>query len=99
MSKQRNVLLAAAALLAAATLPGSAQIRVDFNEIKCSDYFSYAPEQQIFIRFWLSGYYSAAANNKVLDYSRLQRNSAKVAAYCKTHKSDTLPTAIQKAVN
>ncbi len=66
-----KVLLAATALLAAMSLPGSAQIRVEFNQIKCSDYFSYSPDQQLFIRFWLSGYYNAASNRNILDYSRL----------------------------
>ena len=47
----------------------------------------------------MSGYYSAAANNDVLDYNRLQKNSAKVMAYCKKHKPDTLPTAIKKAAS
>ena len=27
--------------------------------------------------------------------ARLQKNSAKVAAYCKSHKSQSLPTAIK----
>jgi hypothetical protein len=47
----------------------------------------------------MSGYYSAAANNDVLDYNRLQKNSAKVMAYCKKRKSDTLPTAIKKSAS
>ena len=47
----------------------------------------------------MSGYYNAAANSNVLDYNRLQRNSAKVMAYCKKHKSDTLPTAIKKSAS
>jgi D-serine deaminase-like pyridoxal phosphate-dependent protein len=44
----------------------------------------------------MSGYYNAAANSNVLDYDRLRKNSARVMAYCKRHKSDTLPTAIKK---
>jgi hypothetical protein len=36
-----------------------------------------------------------AANSKILNYDRFQRNSAKVAGYCKSHKSETLPTAIK----
>jgi acid stress chaperone HdeB len=47
----------------------------------------------------MSGYYNAAANNNVLDYNRLEKNSAKVVAYCKKRKSDTLPTAIQKSAS
>jgi hypothetical protein len=47
----------------------------------------------------MSGYYNAAAKNSVLDYNRLEKNSAKVIAYCKKRKSDTLPTAIQKSAS
>jgi len=47
----------------------------------------------------MSGYYNAAANNNVLDYNRLQKNSTKVMAYCKKRKSDTLPTAIKKSAS
>ena len=48
-----------------------------------------------FVRFWMSGYYNAASNSNILNYDRLQKNSAKVAAYCKSHKSQSLPTAIK----
>jgi hypothetical protein len=47
----------------------------------------------------MSGYYNAAANNNVLDYNRLQKNSEEVMAYCKKRKSDTLPTAIKKSAS
>jgi hypothetical protein len=43
----------------------------------------------------MSGYYNAASNSNVLNYDRMQKNSAKVAAYCKNHKSQSLPTAIK----
>jgi hypothetical protein len=51
------------------------------------------------VRFWLSGYYNAAQNSNVLDMNRLQRNSAKVATYCRKHKSQSLPTAIKNAAS
>jgi hypothetical protein len=95
----RNVLLSATiVLLAAAPQPSSAQIRLDMNAITCGDWLGYSPANRDFVRFWISGYYNAAANNNVLDYNRLQRNSAKVEAYCKRYKSDNLPTAIKKSV-
>ena len=77
---------------------GFAQIRVDMNAVTCRDWLGYSRENQEFIRFWMSGYYNAAANSGTLDYSRLQKNSAKILAYCKRHRSDTLPTAISKSV-
>ena len=94
-----NVLVVAVILLGVSALPAAAQIRLDMNRITCENYLGYNPESRDFIRFWMSGYYNAAANSSVLNYDRLQSNSARVLTYCKTHRSDTLPTAIQKAAN
>jgi acid stress chaperone HdeB len=90
-----NVLLVATTLLAGASQPSVAQISVDMNQITCGGWLGYSPEQRDFVRFWMSGYYNAAANSNVLNYDRFQRNSAKIAAYCKKNKSKTLPTAIK----
>ena len=89
----------AAIMVASASLSCEAQIRLDMNRVTCQNWLGLSPEDQEFVRFWMSGYYNAAANNNVLDYNRLQTNSAKVAAYCKRHKSDTLPTAIKKSAS
>jgi hypothetical protein len=91
-----NVLFVAAAFLVAASLPSAAQIRMDMNKITCGGWLGYGPEERDFVRFWMSGYYNAAASSTILNYSRFQQNSAKVADYCKSHKSQTLPTAIKK---
>ena len=90
-----NVLLVATTLLAAASQPSVAQISVDMNQITCGGWLGYSPEQRDFVRFWMSGYYNAAADSNVLNYDRFQGNSAKIAAYCKKNKSKTLPTAIK----
>jgi HdeA/HdeB family len=84
-------------LLAAASPPASSQIRLDMNKITCGDWLGYNQADRDFVKFFMSGYYDAAANNNVLDYNRLQNNSKKVMAYCKKRKSDTLPTAIKKS--
>jgi hypothetical protein len=92
-----KTLIIGAVLLTAASAPASAQIKLDMNKITCGDWLSYGPADRDFVRFFMSGYYNAAANSDVLDYNRLEKNSAKVMALCKKRKSDTLPTAIQKA--
>ena len=94
-----NVLVVAAALLGVTSLPIAAQVNVNMNQMTCKDWLGYSPESQNFVRYWMSGYYNAAANSNVLNYDRLQKNSAKVLAYCKKHQSDTLPTAIKKAAS
>jgi hypothetical protein len=94
-----NALVAALTLLGVASLPAAAQIKMDMNKITCKDFLGYNSADQLFVQYWMSGYYNAAANNDVLDLNRLQGNTAKVMAYCKKNKSDTLPTAIQKSVS
>ena len=91
----RSVVFLAAALLVAASQPGMAQINVDMNEIRCGHWLGYGPEVRDFVRFWMSGYYNAAANSNVLSYDRFQRNSAKITSYCRNNKSKSLPTAIK----
>jgi hypothetical protein len=73
--------------------------KLDFNKITCGDWLAYGPEDREFVSYFMSGYYGSAANNDVLDYNRLQRNSRKVAAWCEKKKSNTLPTAIQKGAS
>jgi acid stress chaperone HdeB len=90
-----NVLFVAVAMLVGATLQSAAQISVDMNQITCGRFIGYSPDIRDFVRFWMSGYYNAAANSNVLNYDRFQKNSAKITAYCRTHKSQTLPTAIK----
>jgi hypothetical protein len=94
-----RALVVAVVLIAATSAPAAAQIKLDMNQITCGDWLGYGPADRDFVRFFMSGYYNAAANNNVLDYNRLQKNSEKVMAYCKKRKSDTLPTAIKKSAS
>ena len=85
----------AATLLVTASQLSMAQIAVDMNQITCGRYLGYGAEDRDFVRFWMSGYYNAAANSSVLNYDRFQKNSARITAYCKKNRSKTLPTAIK----
>jgi hypothetical protein len=93
----RVVLGAAAILIGALSLPAGAQVRLEMNQITCRDWLGYDAARQTFVRYWMSGYYSASKNIDVLDFNRLHRNSQKVLAFCRRHKSATLPTAIERA--
>ena len=90
-----SAFFAAATLLVAASQPSIAQINVDMNQITCGGWLGYAPDERDFVRFWMSGYYNAAAESNVLNYDRFQKNSTKITNYCKKNKSKTLPTAIK----
>ena len=90
--------LAVLAVLAGLSSPVHAQLQVDMNRLTCRDALSYDTETKNFVAYWMSGYYSASRNNDVLDFQRLQRNTERVTAYCKRHKKDPLPKAINKII-
>jgi hypothetical protein len=90
-----SVGFAAATLLVAASQFSMAQITVDMNQITCGSYLGYSQSDRDFVRFFMSGYYNAAANSNVLNYERFQKNSAKITAYCKKNRAKSLPTAIK----
>ena len=56
----------------------------------------YNAADRTFLQYWMSGYYNAAASSDILDFKRLETNTAKVLAYCKKNKSMTLAGAINK---
>ncbi|HXX08030.1 MAG TPA: HdeA/HdeB family chaperone [Pseudolabrys sp.] len=93
-----KVLIVATALSAVA-VPSTAQVNLNMNNITCGELLAFSPEGQQFVQYWMSGYYNAAANSSVLNYDRLQKNSAKVLAFCKKNKSKTLPTAIKASAS
>jgi len=86
---------AAAALLVGASQLSMAQITVDMNRITCGQYLGYSQDDRDFVRFFMAGYYNAAANSNVLNYERFKKNSARITAYCKKNRAKTLPTAIK----
>ena len=44
----------------------------------------------------MSGYFSATKNLDTLDFRYVERNRRVVGNYCKTHKSETVMSAMQK---
>jgi len=95
----RIVLIVIATLVSAASVPAVAQMKIDMNKITCKDLLGYNSADRTFVQYWMSGYYNAAANSDVLDFNRLEANTAKVLAYCKKNKSRTLPTAIKNSAS
>ena len=84
-----------AILLVGASQLSMAQIRVDMNQVTCGQWLGYSPDDREFVRFFMSGYYNAAANNNDWNYDRFQKNSKTITAYCKKNRAKTLPTAIK----
>jgi len=87
---------AAGLLLLAPALPARAQVVVDMSRITCKQFMDYSFDKQEVIGAWMSGYFNASLNRKVLDITRYQANSKRVSNYCKKHKKDSLMAVIQK---
>ena len=85
-------------LLAAAFVSGEtrAQAVMDMTMITCEQYMKQPVDRQDIIASWMSGYFNAARNNAVLDTARFEKNKAKVTAYCKRNRAETLMSAIQR---
>jgi acid stress chaperone HdeB len=83
-------------LTLAFSAPAKAQVVLDLSLITCKQFLASDPERQALIGSWMSGYFSATKNLNILDLRYVERNRKVVGSYCKTHKSDTLMSAMQK---
>jgi len=79
-----------------AAVPAKAQVVLDLSLITCKQYLDSDPERQNLIGSWMSGYFSASKNLNMLDFRYVERNQKVVGAYCRTHKNETLMSAIQQ---
>jgi acid stress chaperone HdeB len=87
---------ACALSLAALSVPAKAQVIVDLSLVTCGQYMGKDRDTQDVIAAWMSGYFNAAKNQSMVDLSRFERNRKAVEKYCKTHKLETLMSAIQR---
>ena len=74
----------------------SAQVVVDVSKITCDQYVHSKITTPNLIAAWLSGYYNAKRNNKIVDLDTLEDNVSKVTNYCYDEKNFKVP--IMKAV-
>jgi hypothetical protein len=98
MTMPRIALAAFAAFFGTALLPATAQVKIDMNKITCGDLLGYDKVNQEFVRSWMAGYYSASRNIDVVNLKQVDTDSKKVTDYCKKHKADPLPKAINKVI-
>jgi acid stress chaperone HdeB len=94
---KRNVVIAIAwALTFTSIAPAKAQVVLDLSLITCKQLLDSDADRQALIGSWMSGYFSASKNISTLEFRYVKRNRAVVGNYCKTHKSDTVMSAMQK---
>jgi len=95
-----------------ATASAQAQVTLDLSKITCDQYvhakmptlrqesqetpLARANRQRDLLAAWLSGYYNAKRNNKIIDLDTFEDNVSKVQSYCYEEKNFKVP--IMKAV-
>ena len=93
---KRSTVATALVLSLTFTVPAKAQTVLDLSLITCKQLLDSDPERQALIGAWMSGYFSATKNLNTLDFRYVERNRKVVGNYCKSHKSDTVMSAMQK---
>jgi acid stress chaperone HdeB len=93
----RHAFITVSAMIVAGwNLPAKAQVVLEMSMITCGQYMGQDRETQDTIAAWMSGYFNAANGVNMLNVARFQRNRKAVEHYCKTHKAETLMSAIQR---
>ena len=78
------------------TLSSQAQVTVDVTKINCDQFVHHKISEPNLIGAWLSGYYNAKRNNRVIDLQVLDENMSKLKNYCSDEKNFKVP--LMKAV-
>jgi acid stress chaperone HdeB len=76
-----------------ATAPTQAQVTVDVSKVTC-DQFVARPAKiatPLYLAAWISGYYHAKRNNRILDLQAFEENMNKVQNYCYDEKNFKVP--------
>src|SRR6266699_1460761 len=80
----------------AASRSAQTQVTVDVTKVNCDQFVHHKISEPRLIAAWLSGYYSAKRNNRVIDLQTLEENMSKVKNYCSDEKNFKVP--VMKAV-
>jgi hypothetical protein len=81
-------------------IPGAghaqAQVTIDVTKVNCDQFVHHKISQPRLIAAWLSGYYNAKRNNRVIDLQTFEENLSKVTNFCSDEKNYKVP--VMKAV-
>jgi len=93
---RRGLLTLGLILAAALCSPAQGQLSLDVAKITCYQYVHSKITVPNYIVVWLSGYYNAKQNNKVIDPEDIQDKASKLQNYCYDEKNFKVP--VMKAV-
>ena len=85
-----------ALVIVGASSSGHAQVTVDVTKVNCDQFVHHKISEPRLIAAWLSGYYNAKRNNRVLDLQTFEENMSKVTNFCSDEKNFKVP--VMKAV-
>jgi hypothetical protein len=74
-----------------ATASTQAQVVVDVSKITCDQFVHAKIATPLYLAAWLSGYYNAKRNNRIVDLQALEENMNKVQNYCYDEKNFKVP--------
>ena len=83
-------------LAIASASSAKAQATIDISKITCDQYVHSKISTPNYIAAWLSGYYNAKRNNRLIDTQALQDNVSKLQNYCYEEKNFKVP--VMKAI-
>jgi len=92
----KNIAAVAIALGIGFAPAAQAQVELDLSLITCKQLLELPDEQAPFITAWLAGYFSSKTDRSTIDLRYLERNTQVGTDYCKTHRSETLMSVIEK---
>ena len=85
-----------AIFILAASQSAPAQVTLDVTKVTCDQFVHHKISEPRLIAAWLSGYYNAKRNNRVLDLQKFEQNMSKVTNFCSDEKNFKVP--VRKAV-
>ena len=91
---RRTPIVAGLVLSSIVFAPASAQaqVKVDVTKITCGEFVARpAKITPLYLAAWISGYYHAKRNNRVLDLQAFEENMNKVQNYCYDEKNSKVP--------
>jgi acid stress chaperone HdeB len=75
----------------AASRSAHAQVTVDVTKVNCDQFVHHKISEPRLIAAWLSGYYNAKRNNRVIDLQTFEENMSKVQNFCSDEKNFKVP--------
>jgi acid stress chaperone HdeB len=73
-----------------------AQLTIDVTKVNCDQFVHHKISEPRLIAAWLSGYYNAKRNNRMIDLQTFEDSMSKVTNFCSDEKNFKVP--VMKAV-